>query len=832
MTKLPLLWRWSIRDLRERWLQVLGIAVVIALGVAVFGGLGSTTPWRQEALDKSYEMLNTFDLRLELVQGSTLQADALKQALQSVPHADWIQELEVRLIFPTTLNASSGEQPLLVSSRVVGVQVSGGGPDINQLHVTQGRGLAPGDAGELRCVLEYNFATYHGLTLGDRKLYVGGGHALEAVGVGMAPEYFWVMDDRSGGLNIMAQDRLAVLFVPLQTAQAMMDRPGQVNSAVITVAPGRQEADLDVLKAEVRQAMAQAFPQVGFNLDKRSEDEVHALLYEDVPGDQQMFDTFSFILLAGAAFGAFILIGRIVDAQRREIGINMALGVSPWRIARRYLLISFQIAFLGVVLGIGLGLLLNRPIGEVIKEIVPLPYFEMPFQPGIFIRGALIGLVVPFLAIAYPVWQAVRVPPVDAIQTGYLVSKGGGLAPLLARFRLPGSSFFKLPLRNLSRGMRRTVLTALGLSMAIVLLIATVGMMDTFYLTLDAGRKEINKGNPDRLTVLLDDFYAQAEAPVSQVASTVTADPETARLATEIVLPGTARGGQDDAGETIEVLIQMMDMDNPVWSPSVVEGTARTMGKMPGILLTHKAARDLGVAVGDEIMLTHPYRESGQTWRLKTTPVQVTGIHAGMLRTMVYMDARDAALMNLEGVFNSLELDPPADVGVASLRKQLSQIEGVASVHRASAISESVEDMMDEFLGIFQVIQGVVLLIVFLLAFNTTRSNIDERRRELATMFAFGTRIWTVVKMSIEENLIIGLLGTALGIGLGWGVLNAMVTWRVETLIPELSLSIGLAPTTLVWAVAFGVLAVALTPVLMTRQLVRMDIPSTLRVVE
>lgn len=126
----------------------------------------------------------------------------------------------------------------------------------------------------------------------------------------------------------------------------------------------------------------------------------------------------------------------------------------------------------------------------------------------------------------------------------------------------------------------------------------------------------------------------------------------------------------------------------------------------------------------------------------------------------------------------------------------------------------------------------VVLLIVFLLAFNTTRSNIDERRRELATMFAFGTRIWTVVKMSIEENLIIGLLGTALGIGLGWAVLNAMVTWRIETLMPELSLSIGLAPMTLVWAVIFGVLAVALTPVLMIRQLVRMDIPSTLRVVE
>ena len=312
MQKIPLMWRWSLRDLRERWLQVLGISVVIALGVAVSGGLGSTTPWRQEALDKSYEMLNTFDLRLELVQGSTLQADALAEALQTVPHVDWIQDLQVRLIFPTTVNASTGERPLLVSGRVVGAQVSGRDADINQLHVTEGRGLEPGDAGEPRCVVEYNFATYHELTPGDRKLYVGGGHALEAVGVGIAPEYFWVMDESSGGLGLLAQDRFAVLFVPLQTAQAMLDRPGQVNGAVITVADDLEKADLDLLKAEVREAMTRTFPQVGFNLDKRSEDDVHTFLYEDVPGDQQMLDTFSFILLAGAAFGAFILISRIV----------------------------------------------------------------------------------------------------------------------------------------------------------------------------------------------------------------------------------------------------------------------------------------------------------------------------------------------------------------------------------------------------------------------------------------------------------------------------------------------------------------------------------------
>ena len=37
----------------------------------------------------------------------------------------------------------------------------------------------------------------------------------------------------------------------------------------------------------------------------------------------------------GAVFAAFNLISRVIDAQRREIGISMALGVPTWVIALR-----------------------------------------------------------------------------------------------------------------------------------------------------------------------------------------------------------------------------------------------------------------------------------------------------------------------------------------------------------------------------------------------------------------------------------------------------------------------------------------------------------------
>jgi len=85
-----------------------------------------------------------------------------------------------------------------------------------------------------------------------------------------------------------------------------------------------------------------------------------------------------------------------------------------------------------------------------------------------------------------------------------------------------------------------------------------------------------------------------------------------------------------------------------------------------------------------------------------------------------------------------------------------------------------------------------------------------------------------VVRMAMVENLLIGILGAALGAM----SLNAMWNMRMEVMMPELNSVITIAPATFGWAIFIGVIVVALTPVLVARRLAGMDIPSTLRVIE
>ena len=142
------------------------------------------------------------------------------------------------------------------------------------------------------------------------------------------------------------------------------------------------------------------------------------------------------------------------------------------------------------------------------------------------------------------------------------------------------------------------------------------------------------------------------------------------------------------------------------------------------------------------------------------------------------------------------------------------------------------DDALNLFVVFLRVLQGIVMVMAFLIAFNSTSISVDERVRDIATMFAFGLSIRTVTRMQMLENLIIGILGTIIGIILGWFVLNAFLAARVEEQLADFQFIVTISPTTMAVSALLGILVVVFTPILNLRRMRKMDIPSTLRVME
>lgn len=809
-----LLLRWARRDLRARWLQVAAIALIIALGSGVYSGLSSTSEWRRISYDDSFELLNMYDLRVALADGSYLPADALVEAVGAIPDADQVAAVEPRLVVRTQVDASHGDEAILVPGRLVGVDVADDGPHVNAVHPRDGRELRPDDSGRDVALLDVHFADAYDLP--DRgRIEVSGGATLDYVGLGLSPEYFFVTGERG---EILAAANFAVTFAPLDTVQRIAGQSGQANDLVLTLAPG---SDRRAVRQQLETALGERFPDVGVTLNAKESDRAFRYLYDDIEGDQRFFDIFAVLILLGAAFAAFNLTGRMVEAQRREIGVGMALGVPPPRLALRPLVVALGIALLGVVFGVGVGLVVNQLMASVNQSFFPLPAWSFPFRPWVFARGAALGVAIPFAATIYPVWRAVRVTPVEAIRAGFLATKGTGAAGLLQRVPVPGRSTAQLPLRNVLRAPRRTLMTVLGVGAAITVLIGLVGMIDSFYATMDEADAETSTSSPDRLDVELDFFYPADSEPVEAIADS----PLVGAAEPILALGGTV----SHDGTRIDMLIELRDLDSRLWAPTIDD---RRSVDGPGVVLTRTAAADLGVGAGDAVTLRHPRREGATSYRLVDSEVTVLGLNPHPFRGIAYLDTQDADLFALTGIANTVVVDPAPGVGVDDVKRGLFGGPAVASIQPVAAFVDTIRDELGAVLGILVVVEGAMLLLALLIAFNSASINVDERAREHATMFAFGLRLRTVMRMATTEGAVVGILGTGVGLAAGWLLLDFLVRSLLPETLPEIGIITSVAPSTVLTAVLVGVVAVALAPLLTSRRLRRMDIPSTLRVME
>src|SRR5215470_390348 len=623
------LWlRWSWRDLRARWAQVFALALVIALGTGTYAALLSTSAWRTESNDASFALLHVHDLRVALAPGSTVPEGSLLAVVRRLPHAAEVAGARERLIVPTQV---AGPRGVLAPGELVGTG-TGRGSAVDAVQVTAGRGTS---SGVPAVVLDLAFARQNGLPASGL-LRVAGGKLVRYTGIGQSPEYF--MGGGGGTAVFLSQKTFAVLFSALRAAQDLAGAPGRVNDLVLTLKPGTSRA---VLRGELRTALAAMRAPVSTTVTTRDDIPSYRVLYEDVKGDEQLWRAIAVLVLAGAAFAALNLTTRIVEAQRREIGIGMALGVRPRLLALRPLLFAAQVALIGVAFGIGVGYLIGIPLAGVFQSLLPLPVWRTPFQAGTFAQAAVIGFVLPFAAAAWPVWRAVRVQPVEAIRVGHLAARGSGLAPVLRRLRLPG----------------RSALTLLGIAAAIATLVTIVGLLDTFRATLDTASAGLLHTAPARVTASLDSYYP-ARGPV---VARVRALSEAGQVQAGVLVPGTVRSH----GRSVDVAAEVLPAA-AAWTPQLSAG--RLAG---GLVLSRKAAADLAVSVGSVVTFRHP-QAAGGGLRTADTTMRVAGIDSSPMRVNAYLGSATAApVFGLPGMTNLLTVVPSAGHSAADVQRAL-----------------------------------------------------------------------------------------------------------------------------------------------------------------
>lgn len=390
---------------------------------------------------------------------------------------------------------------------------------------------------------------------------------------------------------------------------------------------------------------------------------------------------------------------------------------------------------------------------------------------------------------------------------------------LLRRMPIPGRPLAQLPLRNLARTPRRTVMTLVGLGAVITAVVGVLSMVDSIQDVADRQDAAIINTSPNRLQVVLTGAVSANDPTVRRVAAT----PAVQAAEPGLTVSAAVRG----AGSEIPIALTFIDPRSRIWHPTATEG--RTAGD--GILLASKAAEDLAVSIGDTIVLRHP-RRTGTSTTLTDTRVRVTAIHNNPVRAFAYIDRAQATPLGLGGLANTITVLPRPRTPPGTLERALFGRPGIASVRPAAADAQALRTALDAFGSVIQAIAFITFALALLVAFTSTSVSVDERRREYATIFAFGLPPRAGLRVAATESLITGLLGTIVGLALGLAVAGWLVNVLMSETYPDLGVRMVLSGGSIITTLTVGVLAVATAPLLTYRRLRHMDIPSTLRVME
>ena len=436
--------RWAARDLRRRWLQVVAIALIIAIGTGVYAGArqhrrrgaGSRTT-------QSFALLAHVRPAGDGRRGGRRRRPGeMLAVLDDAPRPGHRRPRPRSASSPTPRSTRrTADQTILVPGRVVGMDLADGGPTSTACtwpRATGGRSPTD-DAGQRRwSLLERNFADFYDLPP-ERTLRVAGdqrgAHRRHRHGARVL-----LRDDRGGRVLRRGQLRRAVHLA--------RDRPGPRRPARAGERPRARARPRRRRRRGGQRRSRPPSPTSGTGLGRDRDAAPRTRTPTGCSTTTSRATSSSGTSSPASSSPAPPSARSTWPAgwSRR----SAARSASAWRwagrarrLAVRPLLVGAQIALAGARPRRGHDASWSWPaIRPVYTSMLPLPVWQhRRSSPAMFLRARRIGFVLPLLATAWPVWRAVRVMPVDAITTTHRLGpqRPGAAAapPALAGQRLP-----------------------------------------------------------------------------------------------------------------------------------------------------------------------------------------------------------------------------------------------------------------------------------------------------------------------------------------------------------------------------------------------------------
>lgn len=626
--------------------------------------------------------------------------------------------------------------------------------------VFRGRALREGDNGAL---IGEQLAEALGLQPGDELLLVGQAYD-GSVASGRFPVrgVFRTRIDEIDGF---------VAVLPLDSVRSFFVAPGGATAVAVRL---KDRDELDAARARLSARLGERYEVPGW-----------PRLLPLVAVSSRFHEVIATIVLAvffgiiAAAVANPVLMS--VLERTREFGIMLAVGTSQARLLRIVLYEAMLLGLLGLLAGNAMGLAVTAwfgrtgiDLGAFGSAVRTMPGLEDVIYPVIRLdRSTMVSLVVfatACLTALYPAAKAALLEPVAAIRgiAGGQQSTGRGSGKTGRAWPV----FMLIAARNILRNRRRTAITAGGTAFGIVAFVFLFGYFDGFgeELIENSTRYVTGHAQLEREGFRRDLDPKLAIDQLDGLLAALRAQPSVAAAAPRVQVQALASSTTKSEGIRLLGIEPQAERDVTFIHRTIVEGRMLGLGADREILIGRTLAQKLGVRLGEKIVVMAQAADG----ELGTAAYRIGGIFA------TESDAFDGAIafVTLKASQSLLALGPRVSTINLRLRDrttigaELPRLAGRVNARGVVLVPWQVLlPQVDEMVRLNRTITNIQLAIAFLVIamaiMNTVFMAVAERTREFGVLMALGTPPAAIQRMVVYETLILMLIASVLGYGIG-----------------------------------------------------------------
>ena len=478
---------------------------------------------------------------------------------------------------------------------------------------------------------------------------------------------------------------------------------------------------------------------------------------------------FPVFFFAVAALVCLTTMTRMVDEQRINIGTLKGLGYKTSQISKKYILYALIACLTGSILGLAIGF-------SVFPTVIFFAYGMMySIENIVYVFSIPIAIGITSLALIIIILSAYMACRKELKETPAILMRPkapkSGKRILLERVPFIWNRFSfisKVTVRNIFRYKKRFLMTVLGIAGCTALILTGFGIKDSIEMILTGQYGTLFKY--DMSLVIQSDM---TDKQIYELRKNLSDIDEINKYEFFSYENGDIKVNNTTKEITIVVPENLKKMDKFIHLQDRKTQNPIELNNK-GIVLTEKIARDLGVKAGDEIELIN---SDDKKAKIKVSHITENYIsHYAYISPENYIKLfeKDLDFNRLIGILNN-----PSVKIEDKLSKKLFDIDTIDGITFNTASKETFHNTIKNlnYVVLIMIISAGAL--AFVVLYNLTNVNISERIREIATIKVLGFYDKEVSAYIYRENIILTIIGTVVGLGLGT-ILHKFIMVTVE----------------------------------------------------